>query len=81
MAAHRRLLEELGGEYREVTATDVADALVEVARAENGTQIVLGASRRTRWQRLTQGSVINRVIDAGRGHRRPRHLPEGSDGR
>ncbi len=61
--AHRRLLEELGGEYREVTATDVADALVDVARAENGTQIVLGASRRTRWQRITQGSVISRVID------------------
>jgi two-component system sensor histidine kinase KdpD len=59
---HRRLLEELGGDYREVTGSDVGAALVEFARAENATQIVLGASRRSWWQELTQGSVINRVI-------------------
>jgi two-component system sensor histidine kinase KdpD len=58
----RRLLEELGGEYREVTGSDVGAALVDFARAENATQIVLGASRRSRWQELTPGSVINRVI-------------------
>jgi len=62
VAAHRQLLEELGGEFREVVATDVAAALIEVARAENATQIVLGASRRSRLQRLTQGSVIARVV-------------------
>ncbi len=60
--AHRRLLEELGGEFREVVATDVAAALIDVARAENATQIVLGASRRSRVQRMTQGSVIARVV-------------------
>ena len=43
-------------------ASDVAVALIDVARAENATQIVLGASRRSRLQRLTQGSVISRVI-------------------
>jgi two-component system sensor histidine kinase KdpD len=62
VAAQRRLLEELGGELREVVATDIGLALVDVARAENATQIVLGASHRSRWQRLTQGSVITRVI-------------------
>jgi two-component system sensor histidine kinase KdpD len=60
--AHRHLLEELGGEFREVVATDVAAALIDVARAENATQIVLGASRRSRVQRMTQGSVIARVV-------------------
>ncbi|HET9543282.1 MAG TPA: DUF4118 domain-containing protein, partial [Acidimicrobiales bacterium] len=60
--AQRRLLEELGGEFREVVASDVSVALIDVARAENATQIVLGASRRSRLQRLTQGSVISRVI-------------------
>ena len=62
VGAHRRLLEKLDGQFREVVATDVAIALIDVARAENATQIVLGASRRNRLQRLTQGSVISRVI-------------------
>ena len=59
---YRKLLEEVGGEYRAVTAGEVPSALVDFARAENCTQIVLGASRRSRWRELTQGSVINRVI-------------------
>ncbi len=40
--------------------------MIEFARAENATQLVLGASRRSRWVELTRGSVINRVIrDSG----------------
>jgi two-component system, OmpR family, sensor histidine kinase KdpD len=62
MAAQRRLLEELGGEYRRVTSNDVAAALVDLARSENATQIVLGASGRSRWRELFSGSVINRVV-------------------
>ena len=62
VAAQRRLLEELGGEYRKVVGSDVAGALVELARAENATQIVLGASARSRWHELLHGSVINRVV-------------------
>jgi two-component system sensor histidine kinase KdpD len=59
---HRRLLEEMGGEYQEVTGGDVATALVDFARAENATQLVLGSSRRSRWAELARGSVINRVV-------------------
>jgi two-component system sensor histidine kinase KdpD len=59
---HRELLEHLGGRYAEVTGTEVADALIEFARGENATQIVLGESHRSRWAELTRGSVINRVI-------------------
>src|SRR5215213_2336535 len=62
MGAQRRLLEELGGEYRRVTGNDISAALVALARAENATQIVLGASARSRWQELFGGSVINRVV-------------------
>ena len=47
------------------------------ARAEHATQLVLGASQRSRWTELTRGSVINNVIRAGRRHRRPRHLSTG----
>ncbi len=59
----RALLARLGGTYREVLGTDVAAALVQVARAENATQIVLGVSHRSRWARLSTGSVVNSVID------------------
>jgi len=59
---HRRLLEEFGGHYHEVGGADVARALVQFARAENATQVVLGASQRSRWTELTRGSVINRVL-------------------
>jgi two-component system, OmpR family, sensor histidine kinase KdpD len=59
---HRQLLTDLGGEYHEVVASDVAAALAELARVENCTQLVLGASRRSRWAELLRGSVINRVI-------------------
>jgi two-component system sensor histidine kinase KdpD len=59
---HRELLEQLGGRYAEVTGNDVADALIRFAKAENATQLLLGASKRSRWAELTQGSVINRAI-------------------
>ena len=66
LIAHRELLGELGGRYVEVQGADVASALVSTARNENATQLVLGASRRSRWTELTRGSIVNRVIrDAG----------------
>jgi two-component system sensor histidine kinase KdpD len=62
LGQQRRLVEQLGGTYREAVGVDVGQALVEAARAVNATQIVLGATRRSRWRELTQGSVINDVI-------------------
>jgi two-component system, OmpR family, sensor histidine kinase KdpD len=63
---HRALLVAMGGTYHEVVGDDVGEALIEFARAENATQLILGASRRSRWVELTRGSVINRVIrDSG----------------
>ncbi len=56
------LVEELGGTYKEVVGDDAGDALLGAARALNATQIVLGATRRSRYAELTRGSVINRVI-------------------
>ncbi len=64
----RELVEELGGAYREVVGADIGEALVAAARTLNATQIVLGATRRSRFSELTRGSVINRVIrDSGVG--------------
>jgi two-component system, OmpR family, sensor histidine kinase KdpD len=59
---HRRLLTEMGGTYHQVVGADTAGALTDFARHENATQLVLGASRRSRLQELLHGSVINRVM-------------------
>jgi len=62
LARHRELLEEFGGTYHELHSSDVAGALVGLARAENATQLVLGATMRSRVSELVRGSVINEVI-------------------
>jgi len=62
LAKQRELVEELGGTYHEVSGADIAQALVDSARSLNATQIVMGASRRSRWSRLLRGSTIGRVI-------------------
>ena len=62
LEVHTRLLVELGGTYREVAGPDVARSLVQVAKAENATQLVIGATRRSRWAELTRGSVVNGVL-------------------
>ena len=61
LTEHRELLGALGGEYHEIAGEDVARALVRFATAQNATQIVLGASHRSRWVELTRGSVVNDV--------------------
>ncbi len=60
----RGLLQELGGEYHELASADPAGSLVQFARAENATQIVLGASRQSRWSHLLRGSVVTNVLRA-----------------
>jgi two-component system sensor histidine kinase KdpD len=60
--AQRRLLEELGGRYAEVDGADVAQALVQFARAKNATQLFIGAGSQSRARGLLHTSIINRVI-------------------
>ncbi len=62
LAQQRELVGELGGSYHEVVGGDVGEALLDAARSLNVTQLVMGATRRSRWQRLTRGSVIGKVI-------------------
>ncbi|HUY65792.1 MAG TPA: ATP-binding protein [Acidimicrobiales bacterium] len=64
---NRALLDDLGGRYVEVVGSDVAPALVQVARAENATQLVMGATQRSRFTEFVRGSVINSVIRAAGG--------------
>lgn len=76
LETHKKLLADLGGSYREVVDSDIARGLVQTATAENATQLVLGASRRSRWVELTRGSVINEVV-AQAGNRIDLHIISG----
>jgi len=58
LAAQRELVAALGGSFRELPGEDVAETLLSFARAENATQMVLGASRRSRLGTLLTGKSI-----------------------
>ena len=60
----RQLVEEFEGTFHEIVDEDVASALVAFARAERGTQIVLGSSRRRRLLRLP--GVVENVLRLAR---------------
>ncbi|WP_435864794.1 ATP-binding protein [Streptomyces umbrinus] len=62
LARQRRLIEDLGGSYHSVIGDDVAAALVEFARAENATQLVLGTSRRGRLERFATGRGTGETV-------------------
>jgi two-component system sensor histidine kinase KdpD len=67
LTRQRALLGELGGSYREIVGERVPTALVEFARGEKATQIVIGASRRGRWQEILRGSVVARIAREAQG--------------
>jgi two-component system sensor histidine kinase KdpD len=73
LETQRALVTSLGGSFREIQGMDVADALLRFARIENASQMVLGASRRSRLLTLLAGkSVPTRV--ARRAERIDVHL-------
>jgi two-component system sensor histidine kinase KdpD len=58
LGRQRRLVESMGGSWHQVVGDDVAVALLDFARAENATQIVIGASSRGRWETFLAGEGI-----------------------
>jgi two-component system sensor histidine kinase KdpD len=58
LAAQRHLVESLGGSYHSIIGDDVPRALIEFAQAVNATQLVLGTSRRSRFNRFLTGRGI-----------------------
>jgi two-component system sensor histidine kinase KdpD len=86
LETQRALVTSLGGRFREVPGEDVAGTLLAFARDENATQMVLGASRRSRFRTLVAGKStptrlarraehidVHLVSRDGADHRR-RHL-------
>ncbi len=77
-----RLVEALGGSYREIVGERVQEALVDFARSEKATQVVVGASRRGRWHELVHGSVVNTIVREADGfdvHVIAQRAPEDDD--
>jgi two-component system sensor histidine kinase KdpD len=45
-----------------VSGEDPARAVVDFAAAHKITQIVAGATRRSRWEEMTRGSVVRKIL-------------------
>ena len=58
----RELVRTLGGTFRDVVGRSIPEALLDVARAENVTQVVIGASSHSRWREFFRGSVVHGII-------------------
>lgn len=57
LAEQRELVESLGGSFHSVVGASVAESVVEFATGANATLIVVGVSRRPRWQEALSESV------------------------
>jgi len=62
LASLRRLTDELGGSWRTVTGEDPSEAILDVARGVNASQVVIGSTRRPRWRTLAVPSTTEEVI-------------------
>jgi two-component system, OmpR family, sensor histidine kinase KdpD len=67
LASQRRLVESVGGTYHQVVGDDISEALLTFARAENATQLVLGASRRSWLTAMLTGPGIGSRTIRGSG--------------
>jgi two-component system sensor histidine kinase KdpD len=62
-----RLAQRLGGETVLIPGQDVADAIIDYARGNNVTHIIIGKSQRSRWRMVFTGSVTQQVINRAGG--------------
>jgi two-component system, OmpR family, sensor histidine kinase KdpD len=67
LVEQQQLVRSLGGTYHEVIGEDIPTALLDFARAENATQLVLGTSRRNRLAQLLTGPGIGATVIAHSG--------------
>lgn len=62
LEALQQLSADVGASWHEIRSDDVAKALADFAREHQITQLVIGSTLRSRWQRWTTGSVIAKVL-------------------
>ncbi|MFB6468140.1 universal stress protein [Cytobacillus sp. Hz8] len=63
-----KLVEKVGGKFEELPleSDSVADQIVHYATEQNVTRIVMGQSKRTRWEEIVYGSIINKILRKSR---------------
>ncbi|NMG19103.1 sensor histidine kinase KdpD [Brasilonema bromeliae] len=57
-----KLCKEFDGTFIRTTGTDVAKAIAQIAEQYRITQIVIGASQRSRWQILFKGALTHKLL-------------------
>src|SRR5262249_32100420 len=57
-----RLAQRLGGEAVTIPGTDAPSGLIDYAKANNFTHLVIARSHRSRWSELIRGSVTQQLI-------------------
>ena len=62
VARLRQLTEDLGGSFHTVVGEDVAAAVLDFTRSVNGTQVVVGASRRSRLSTALRPSTADDIV-------------------
>jgi len=67
LARQRQLVESLGGTYHQIVGDEISASLLTFAQAENATQLVLGASRRSWLLALLTGPGIGSRTIRGSG--------------
>ncbi|MDO8308720.1 MAG: DUF4118 domain-containing protein [Actinomycetota bacterium] len=66
VARLRQLTEDLGGSFHTVVGEDVAAAVLDFTRSVNGTQVVVGSSRRGRLSLALRPSTVDLIVrDSG----------------
>ena len=67
VVAALRLAERLGAEPVLIPGQDVADSVIDYARANNVTHLIVGKSQRPRWRQLLGGAITQRLINRAGG--------------
>ncbi len=63
IASHLQLADELGAETHTLIGTNIAETLLEFARARNVTKIVVGKTAQPLWRRVLIGGVVEELLE------------------
>lgn len=63
LARNLSLAQSAGATVVRVTAARTVDGLIEFARREGMTHVILGQTQRSRWEILLHGSVLDRFLE------------------
>lgn len=57
-----KLCQEFEGEFLRIKSHNIVDTITQVARENRITQIVVGETRRSRWELLIRGSMVQKLM-------------------